>query len=114
MGHIGVIFGSCLGSLWDRSGINSTYFKDVATGVATPSTYQQRMKNIEFVIDPNSLIVTIEAGSINCWQKYLKEKDIALGINKFGKSAPYKEIFEDMNLTSNKIVTVIQERLRNK
>ena len=66
------------------------------------------------IIDPNSLIVTIEAGSINCWQKYLKEKDIALGINKFGKSAPYKEIFEDMNLTSNKIVTVIQERLRNK
>jgi len=35
--------------------LNSTYFKDVATGISTPSSYQQRMKNIEFVIDPNSL-----------------------------------------------------------
>ena len=65
------------------------------------------------ILEPENLIITIEAGSVNCWQKYLKKQDIGFGINKFGKSAPYKEIFEDMNLTSNKIVSIIQERLRN-
>ena len=44
--------------------------------------------------------------------KYLKKGDIAMGIDKFGKSAPYKEIYEEMNLTSNKIVSLIQAKLR--
>ena len=42
----------------------------------------------------------------------LKKDDIALGIDEFGKSAPYKEIYEHMNLTSNKIVSIIQKKLR--
>ena len=35
--------------------LNNTYFKDVAVGVAAPTLYQKRMKNIEFIIDPQSL-----------------------------------------------------------
>ncbi len=65
------------------------------------------------IIEPNNLIVSIEAGSISCWHKYLKKQDIALGIDKFGKSAPYTEIYDDLNLTTNKIVSVIQKKLRD-
>ena len=64
------------------------------------------------ILEENSLIVSIEAGSVSSWHKYLKKDDIAIGIDKFGKSAPYKEIYEDMNLTSNKIATIIQKKLR--
>ena len=64
------------------------------------------------ILEKDSLIVSLEAGSLSCWYKYLKKDDIALGIEKFGKSAPYKEIYEDMNLTSNKIASIIQEKLR--
>ena len=64
------------------------------------------------ILENNNLIVSIEAGSISCWHKYLKKDDVAIGIDKFGKSAPYKEIFDEMNLTSNKIVSIIQEKLR--
>ncbi len=64
------------------------------------------------ILENDNLIVTIEAGSVGCWYKYLKKEDLAIGIDKFGKSAPYKEIFEDMNLTSNKIASVIQNKLR--
>ena len=46
------------------------------------------------------------------WHKYLKKDDIAIGIDKFGKSAPYKEIYEEMNLTSIKIASIIQKKLR--
>ena len=64
------------------------------------------------ILEKDSLIVSLEAGSLICWYKYLKKDDMALGIEKFGKSAPYKEIYEDMNLTSNKIASIIQEKLR--
>ena len=64
------------------------------------------------ILEENNLIVSIEAGSVSSWHKYLKKDDIAIGIDKFGKSAPYKEIYEDMNLTSNKIANIIQKKLR--
>ncbi len=65
------------------------------------------------VLEPDNLIVSLEAGSISCWHKYLKKNDIGIGIDKFGKSAPYKEIFNNMDLTSEKIVSLIQKKLRN-
>ena len=37
-----------------------------------------------------------------------------MGIDKFGKSAPYKEIYEEMSLTPNKIASLIQEKIRKK
>ena len=64
------------------------------------------------ILEKDSLIVSLEAGSLSCWYKYLKKDDSALGIERFGKSAPYKDIYEDMNLTSNKIATIIQKKLR--
>ena len=64
------------------------------------------------ILEKDNLIVSIEAGTVSCWHKYLKKDDIALGIDEFGKSAPYKEIYEHMNLTSNKIVSIIQKKLR--
>tara|TARA_Y100000591_G_scaffold82727_1_gene69703 strand:+ start:548 stop:2530 length:1983 start_codon:yes stop_codon:yes gene_type:complete len=64
------------------------------------------------ILENDRLIVSIEAGSVVCWHKYLKKDDIAMGIDKFGKSAPYKEIYEEMNLTSSKIVSLIQAKLR--
>ena len=64
------------------------------------------------ILEKENLIVSIEAGSVSCWYKYLKNDGLTIGIDKFGKSAPYKEIFDNMNLTSNKIVSLIQKKLR--
>ena len=64
------------------------------------------------ILEKDNLIVSVEAGSVSSWYKYLKKDDIAIGIDKFGKSAPYKEIYEEMNLTSNKIVSIIQKKIK--
>ena len=64
------------------------------------------------IIDVESLIVTIEAGSVSSWRKYSGDKGISLGVEKFGKSAPYKKVYEDFNLSVEKIVSGIQEHLR--
>ena len=38
------------------------------------------------ILENDNLIVTIEAGSVRCWHKYLKKEDLAIGIDKFGKT----------------------------
>ncbi len=65
------------------------------------------------VLDKESLIVTIEAGNVSTWKKYVGIKGMTLGINKFGESAPYKKVYEHLNLSAEKILLAIQERLRN-
>ncbi len=65
------------------------------------------------ILDKDSLIVTIEAGNVTSWKKYLGDKGMSLGIDRFGESAPYKKVYEHLNLSVEKIVLAIQERLRN-
>jgi transketolase len=64
------------------------------------------------ILEENSLIVTIEAGSIVSWQKYIKEKGLNFGIDKFGESAPYKEVYKHFKLSDDDITNFIQKKLR--
>jgi len=64
------------------------------------------------LIEEDSLVVTLEAGSITHWQKYIKNKGLNLGIDQFGESAPYKEVYDHFNLTEDKITNLIQKKLR--
>ena len=64
------------------------------------------------ILDADSLIVTIEAGNVSSWKKYMGESGISIGIDRFGESAPYKEIYEHLDLSVEKIVTAIQKKLR--
>ena len=64
------------------------------------------------VLEENSLIVTLEAGSIMSWQKYVNHNGINLGIDKFGESAPYKEVYNYFDLSEEKITSFIQKKLR--
>ena len=64
------------------------------------------------IIEENSLVVTLEAGSIISWQKYVKGKGLNLGIDQFGESAPYKEVYNHFDLSEEKITNFIQKKLR--
>ncbi len=64
------------------------------------------------IFDENSIVFSFEAGSISPWQKYIGEKGYCFGLDKFGESAPYKEIYEHFNLTEDKILSIIQKHLR--
>jgi len=66
----------------------------------------------EKILENDTLIITIEAGSVSCWQKYVKNKGACLGIDTFGESAPYKEVYGHFNLTADKIVNLVQNMLR--
>ena len=64
------------------------------------------------ILEENSLIVTIEAGSIMSWQKYVNGKGLSLGIDSFGESAPYKQVYKYFKLSEEDVTNFIQKKLR--
>ena len=65
----------------------------------------------EKVIDKNTKKISIEAGSIFGWEKYLGNEGVALGMKSFGKSAPAKKLYENFNLTSDNVVKIARRML---
>ena len=65
----------------------------------------------EKIIGKNSIKISIEASSIYGWEKYVGPDGISLGIKSFGKSAPYKKIYEHLNLTSDNVVKLAKKML---
>ena len=51
------------------------------------------------------------ASETNYWKKYTGTNGLNFGINEFGKSAPYKEIYDHFKLNSESIVKKIKEKL---
>lgn len=52
--------------------------------------------------------VSIEAAATQGWYKWVGSEGLALGINQFGMSAPYQEIYDHFGLTPNKIADKIR------
>jgi transketolase len=65
----------------------------------------------EKILGKNSFRVTIEAGVTNGWEKYTSN-GISFGINSFGKSAPYKQIYKHFGLTSENIASEIKKNYK--
>ena len=63
------------------------------------------------ILGETELIVSIEASETNYWKKYTGKNGINFGINDFGKSAPYKKIYDHFELNSENIVKKIKEKL---
>ena len=63
------------------------------------------------ILTETDLIVSIEASETDYWKKYTGVNGLNFGINDFGKSAPYKEIYDYFNLSSESIIKRIKEKL---
>ena len=50
------------------------------------------------ILGETKLVVSIEASESNYWKKYTGNNGLNFGINEFGKSAPYKEIYDHFEL----------------
>ena len=64
-----------------------------------PSAYKEQ------VLPPHiEKRVSIEAGVTAGWERYVGAKGIALGLDHFGASAPYKTLYEKFGLTAERVV----------
>ncbi len=65
------------------------------------------------ILNEADFTITIEAGSTNSWHKFVKNKGLNFGIDEFGKSAPYKEIYNYFGLTVENIVNKTKNLVKN-
>ena len=61
------------------------------------------------IINEDIPVITIEASSVSSWEKYSKNN---MGIETFGESAPFKEVYSHFNLTSAKIVELAKKIIK--
>jgi len=57
--------------------------------------------------------ISIEAASTDCWRKYVGTDGLAFGIDAFGKSAPYNDIYKHFGLTATNIANKSKKLMRN-
>ncbi len=64
------------------------------------------------ILEETKFKISIEAGSSDCWKKYVGNNGITFGINEFGKSAPYKDIYKYFGLESTNIKNITKKLIR--
>ena len=64
------------------------------------------------ILEETKFKISIEAGSSDCWKKYVGDNGIAFGIDEFGKSAPYKDIYKYFGLESTNIKSITKKLLK--
>ena len=78
------------------------------------SVFERNKKIKEYkkkILGETELVVSIEASETNYWKKYTGTNGLNFGINDFGKSAPYKKIYDHFKLNSENIIKKIKEKL---
>ncbi len=63
------------------------------------------------ILKETSLVVSLEASETGYWKKYTGNNGINFGIDEFGKSAPYKNIYNHFGLNSENIIKEIKKKL---
>ena len=63
------------------------------------------------IFSGTELLVSIEASETEFWKKYTGSNGMNFGINDFGKSAPYKDIYDHFKLNSTDIIKAIKKKI---
>ena len=65
------------------------------------------------MLDETKYKISIEAATTDCWKKYIGNEGLAFGIDEFGKSAPYKEIYKYFGLSVENISKKSKNLIKN-
>ena len=65
------------------------------------------------ILGESKIKISIEAASTDCWKKYISDDGLAFGIDAFGKSAPYKDIYKYFGLTAENISNKCKKLMKN-
>jgi len=73
---------------------------------AQPESYRQQVLPAEV-----RARVAVEAGVSLGWDRYVGDKGVIVGINRFGASAPYKEVYKLVGLTVDSVIAAAHKAL---
>ena len=74
--------------------------------------FQQQSAEYREKVLPTSVTnrVSVEAGSTFGWSKWVGDQGISIGIDTFGESAPYEELYDHFGITTEKVVEAVQRQ----
>jgi transketolase len=75
--------------------------------VSLPSWYLFRRQDAAYrssVIPADRVTVSIEAGATSGWERWIGARGVSIGIDRFGASAPYDELYRRFGLTADAVV----------
>ncbi len=75
---------------------------------------QQSVSYKKKILSESKIKISIEAASTDCWKKYVGNDGLTFGIDTFGKSAPYQDIYKHFGLTSGNIANKTKNFIRKK
>jgi transketolase len=55
--------------------------------------------------------VSVEAGVTDYWYKYIGDHGRAIGVNTYGMSAPYEQVYEYFGLTAKNVARAVEETI---
>ena len=62
------------------------------------------------VLGDRSRVVCLEAGRSETWAKYVNRDALIIGIDRFGASAPYERIAEELGFTPEQVAAKVKEK----
>lgn len=65
------------------------------------------------ILPADALLVSIEAGATLGWERYIGRDGLAIGLDRFGASAPAEDLFAHFGFTAQAIVPRIRAALEN-
>jgi transketolase len=66
----------------------------------------------ESVFPPSCKVrVSVEAGSTMGWHRWLGEEGLAIGLDRFGASAPWPILYDEFGFTAGQVAERVQELL---
>jgi len=72
--------------------------------------FQQDQDYQDQVLPPECIVrVSVEAGSTFGWHRVVGSEGLAIGLDHFGASAPYKKLADEFGFTAEKVVARIQQ-----
>ena len=100
------------------SALNATAVKGLGWGYGSNSfgysPYQISQQDGAYRADllpADVLKISIEAGVTQGWERYIGQDGLAIGLDRFGASAPAAVLFEHFGFSAEKIVPQIQAKL---
>ena len=72
----------------------------------------QEARAIESLLGPRARRVTLEAGATDYWRRVVDPDGLAIGVDRFGASAPYAALQEYLGLTPQAVASRIEDWLR--
>jgi len=72
---------------------------------------QQKEDYKRKILNETDLVISIEASETDFWKKYTGKQGLNFGINRFGKSAPHKDIYDNFGLNVESITQKIKQKL---